>query len=127
MKLTLLFLLLASISVQGQTKKDTEKPRFTMTAGPIYIGFNEGQASVMMNPKDSTFMVGGKDSLAAIKMMYKRIHENSKMYEKQILWFHRQIDEQEKIIKQLRQYIKDRDKIDQELRDNSKKVMSKNK
>jgi hypothetical protein len=117
MRPTLLFLLLASISVQGQTKgKVSGKIELSSSSsGPVYIGFNEGQASVMMNLKDSTFMVGGKDSLAAIKMMYKRIHENSKMYEKQILWLHRHIDKQEKIIKQLQQYIKDRDKIDQEL------------
>jgi hypothetical protein len=137
MKLTLLFLLLASVSVQGQLPpdtaikstgkmvKDTTNPSFTFTAGPTYMGFNEGQTSVSMNLKDSTFRVSGKDSLAAIKMMWIRIHENSKMYEKQILWLHRHIDKQEKLIKELMQYAKDRDKIDQELRENLKKVMSK--
>jgi hypothetical protein len=147
LKLTLLFLLLASVSVQGQIVRDTAMWQNAKTAtqmraqtkgkvsgkidlsssssGPVYIGFNEGKTSVMMNLADSTFRIAGKDTLAVIKMMWIKIHENSKMYEKQILWLHKHIDKEEKLIKDLMQYAKDRDRIDQELRDNLKKVMGK--
>jgi hypothetical protein len=67
------FLLISGLSVSAQ--KDTSKLlAWTSSSGPAYIGFSEGKASVMMNMEDSSLRISG-DSMAVIKLLWKRLYE----------------------------------------------------